>query len=132
MDENTANMQINPNVAVKLGDFGLAEIFSPEETNFTVDKCGLKDSFETTAPKVYNELFFDGMKSDIWSLGAILYKLSTGKCLYQIPDEQVDAGYYCTLNNKLAMHIEVHRLSKFFNKKMLQLIINMLNVNEQE
>ena len=123
---------INPQIAVKFADFGLAEVFHPNnKSNYKMDKWGLKDSFETTAPKVYNEQIYDEMKSDIWSLGVIFYIMSCGESLYTIP-EQHDAGYYCVAHSKLAMHIDVNQLSKYFNNKSVLLLTNMLNMNEHK
>eukprot|EP00486_Rosalina_sp_Unknown_P000329 CAMPEP_0201567258 /NCGR_PEP_ID=MMETSP0190_2-20130828/7672_1 /ASSEMBLY_ACC=CAM_ASM_000263 /TAXON_ID=37353 /ORGANISM="Rosalina sp." /LENGTH=340 /DNA_ID=CAMNT_0047987027 /DNA_START=209 /DNA_END=1228 /DNA_ORIENTATION=- len=63
------SVKIDSNIAIKIADFGLAEAFGPEVNNvyrFEMGKWGLKDSFETTSPNVYNELMFNGMKADIW------------------------------------------------------------------
>ncbi len=65
INENNVSVRINPNIAVKLCDFGLAEKYNPSTNDFNVNKWGLK---------VYDELLYDGMKSDIWSLGVILLK----------------------------------------------------------
>lgn len=72
------------------------------------------------------------MKADIWSLGCILYQLLCGKALYRIPDYQVDPGYYCILHQKLEMHLTIHKLDKYFNKKILSLIKGMLTINESK
>ena len=132
IDENNGNVTINPNVSVKIGDFGLAEIIHPSSESFIVSKWGLKDSFETTAPKVYDGMKFDGMKSDIWSLGCILFKMSAGMPLYSIPEKDEDSGFYSLCHGKMAMYVERHGLKKYFSKKVLSLIDNMLKIDENE
>lgn len=131
------SVTINSNIKIKLGDFGLSEVYEPYKyrdnfESFDMAKWGLKDSYTTTAPNVYKEEIYNGMKADIWSLGCILYQLSSGKHLYRIPDETVDPGFYCVQHGQLKVHLEINNLKKYFNNKTLSLIEGMLNIDESK
>jgi len=59
---------------VKVGDFGIARVLS-RDTHFAKTRLGtpLYISPEVCEDKPYNE------KSDIWSLGVVLYEMMTGR-----------------------------------------------------
>ena len=72
-DLKLANILINNDLVVKLGDFGFAKHF--EDNSLLQSYCGTPI---TMAPEIlkrekYNE------KCDIWSLGIILYQMIFGK-----------------------------------------------------
>eukprot|EP01083_Nonionella_stella_P232850 820964_1 len=130
VSDNDGTVCINPNLAVKIVDFGLSEIFRPSCTSFSVSKWGLRNSFDATSPELYAELPFDGMKNDIWSTGVILYQLLTGQLLYTIPDEEFDTGFYSIVHGKMEMYLHSQGLSKCFGKKSLHLMLGMLAIDE--
>jgi len=70
---------INPNVNIKICDFGLAEIFRKDSFRCT-KFCG-KTNYK--APEVYGKNgVFDARKADIWSLGITCIEMITGKPPY--------------------------------------------------
>jgi len=64
---------IDQNGNLKLADFGLASMIS--DGSHLVTSCG---SPNYAAPEVINGVSYDGMASDIWSCGVILYASLTG------------------------------------------------------
>ncbi|KAI8983021.1 kinase-like domain-containing protein [Pilobolus umbonatus] len=65
---------INGQPLLKITDFGLARIVDPNSPLLTT-RCG---SEEYAAPEIVQSKNYDGRKSDIWSLGIILYALLVG------------------------------------------------------
>ncbi|CAG8603971.1 27393_t:CDS:2 [Dentiscutata erythropus] len=59
---------------IKLTDFGLARFINPKSPLLTT-RCG---SEEYAAPELISASSYDGRKTDIWSLGIILYALLVG------------------------------------------------------
>ncbi|RIB11471.1 kinase-like domain-containing protein [Gigaspora rosea] len=59
---------------IKLTDFGLARFIDPKSPLLTT-RCG---SEEYAAPELISASSYDGRKTDIWSLGIILYALLVG------------------------------------------------------
>ncbi|CAG8496120.1 14107_t:CDS:2 [Cetraspora pellucida] len=59
---------------IKLTDFGLARFINPKAPLLTT-RCG---SEEYAAPELISASSYDGRKTDIWSLGIILYALLVG------------------------------------------------------
>ena len=136
-NKNDNTIRIDPNIYLKIVDFGLSEIFSPYNrinTNpFKCDKWGLKDSYQCTSPRVYNEFYYNAKKADIWSLGIILYKMLTNKFLYKLPNSREDEYFYYIEKNIIDMHLKINHLKKYINnKKILKLLNNMLNINENK
>mmetsp|Transcript_17564 Transcript_17564/g.28052 ORF Transcript_17564/g.28052 Transcript_17564/m.28052 type:complete len:467 (+) Transcript_17564:120-1520(+) len=132
LDEADGCYHVSSNIAAKIVDFGLAEKFCPGSNSQKVAKWGLKDSYSYTEPNMYAEFAFDGMKADIWSLGMILFQLSCGQRLCVLPAEDEDLGFRALCNGKIMDFLRTHRLKKYFSKKVLRLVGNMLDIDEQQ
>ncbi|KAI7906140.1 kinase-like domain-containing protein [Cokeromyces recurvatus] len=61
-------------MVLKITDFGLARVIDPKSP-LLVTRCG---SEEYAAPEIIKQENYDGRKTDIWSLGIILYTLLVG------------------------------------------------------
>lgn len=74
-DLKTLNIFLNKDNKIKIGDLGVAKILENMETDFATSKVGTPYylSPEVCEDRPYNS------KSDIWSLGCILYELCTLK-----------------------------------------------------
>ena len=74
-DLKTLNIFLNKDNKIKIGDLGVAKILENMETDFATSKVGTPYylSPEVCEDRPYNS------KSDIWSLGCILYEMCTLK-----------------------------------------------------
>ncbi|KAG9259766.1 testis-specific serine/threonine-protein kinase 6-like [Astyanax mexicanus] len=73
-DLKSENVLLTADNRIKLADFGLAFV-GEGFPNMTNTYCG---TLQYTAPEVILGLPYDPMKSDVWSLGVILYEMVTG------------------------------------------------------
>lgn len=71
-DIKPENILLDMNNNVKLADFGFSRHI--EENNLMSTPCG---SQFYAAPEIIKGLEYDGQKSDIWSLGVLLYAIAT-------------------------------------------------------
>jgi len=72
-DLKIENVLLDCNNNVRIADFGFSNYFKPPRLLETF--CG---SPQYAAPEIFNGKHYDGFKTDIWSLGIILYVLVTG------------------------------------------------------
>ncbi|XP_055330866.1 serine/threonine-protein kinase SIK1-like [Paramacrobiotus metropolitanus] len=72
-DLKAENLLLDSNMNIKLADFGFSNYFSPGEQLATW--CG---SPPYAAPEVFQGRKYSGPQTDIWSLGVVLYVLTTG------------------------------------------------------
>merc|ERR1712228_281414 len=122
---------INPNIKIKLCDFGLAEMFESKQKTFSdydeddeyaqndfkCDEHEIVDTENFCCPRMLHEETYDARKSDIWSLGIILYVLSLGlEPSINTESYQMNSNFY-------------HRRN-YVTQKMINLMRNMLNVDE--
>lgn len=71
-DIKPENILLDQNFNVKLADFGFSR--QVDENNLMSTPCG---SQFYAAPEIIKGLAYDGQKSDIWSLGVLLFAIST-------------------------------------------------------
>ncbi|KAK3083089.1 hypothetical protein FSP39_013688 [Pinctada imbricata] len=74
-DIKCENILLDDKSNVKLTDFGFSCPFD-EESSLLKTSCG---SYAYTAPEVIRSKPYDGFKSDIWSLGIILFAMVNGR-----------------------------------------------------
>ncbi|GAU88561.1 hypothetical protein RvY_01242 [Ramazzottius varieornatus] len=72
-DLKAENLLLDANMNIKLADFGFSNYFSPGKQLSTW--CG---SPPYAAPEVFQGRKYSGPQTDIWSLGVVLYVLTTG------------------------------------------------------
>lgn len=72
-DLKIENVLLDCNDNVRIADFGFSNYFKPPRLLETF--CG---SPQYAAPEIFSGKHYDGFKTDIWSLGIILYVLVTG------------------------------------------------------
>jgi len=125
---------VNPNIQIKLVDFGLSEMFKVDEAandNFSCNKFGITDKFHLSAPKVFREELYDARKADIWSVGIILYELATGIEPYKFQSVK-DQRFHMLKHGKLGELAAIKGKTNYINQKMLKLMVNMLSFREHE
>eukprot|EP01084_Bolivina_argentea_P193280 331630_1 len=118
---------IDPNIKIKLIDFGLAELFDPNSEFECVKYCGIT---AYKAPEVYRaKSIFYPRKADVWSLGVVLFCMAIGSPPYVKPCNRDDAYKYFIKTG------QIDRLLFQWNKhlcvtiKMLDLLKNMMKVD---
>eukprot|EP01084_Bolivina_argentea_P024836 46239_1 len=118
---------VDSNVQIKVVDFGLAEIF--KEGHFVCNKHGITDKHHLNAPRVFLEELYDARKADVWSLGVLLYELSTGIEPYS---SVIDTDFRRIKKQKLKQLIVFRDKTKFVTPKMLHLICLLLRFEARE
>ena len=150
IDDNNGKVTINPKISVKVGDFGLSECFKstsfedednkyfefdsgfPEKIGrFHCLKTGITDTQQYKPPKVFKGEVYDARKSDVFSLGIILFQLCTGKLPYKYPNKQ-DFGFECVKDKKIGQWLKEKNLAKYVPTKCISLLNHMLNMRESK
>merc|ERR1719273_2820759 len=120
---------INPNVQIKICDFGLAEMFEADPVTkqrcFECTKfCG-KTNYK--APEVYaKQGVFDARKADVWSLGVVLFCMLVGSPPYNKPIA-TDQAYLYIKNGIIDQLLFQWERNHFITVKVLSLLHSMLN-----
>eukprot|EP01083_Nonionella_stella_P013805 38834_1 len=131
-DSKDPMFTINPNVQIKICDFGLAEIFNAKkkENAFRCTKyCG-KTNYK--APQVYGKKkVFDARKADIWSLGVVLFCMLVGSPPYNRPVDS-DQAYLYIKNGIIDQLLFQWERNHFITVKVLSLLHCMLCYDESK
>jgi len=128
-DGNEMVFSINPNVQIKVCDFGLAEMFEADPVTkkrcFGCTKfCG-KTNYK--APEVYAKAgVFDARKADVWSLGVVLFCMLVGSPPYNKPIA-TDQAYLYIKNGIIDQLLFQWERNHFITVKVLSLLHSMLN-----
>lgn len=149
-NDKNDKVNINPKISVKVGDFGLAEIFKcssyeekdneyfefdsgdPDKINpFHCLKTGITDTQQYKPPKVFKGEVYDARKSDIFSLGIVLFQLCVGYFPYKYPNKE-DFGYVCVKDRKIDIWLKNKNISQYVPSKCVSLLHSMLNMTESK
>ena len=82
-DLKIENILLDKSGKIKLIDFGLATLYSPEPTAALLTNCG---SVYFAAPELLNKQHYQGPEVDVWALGVILYVMLCGKMPFEDRD----------------------------------------------
>ena len=103
-DIKPENIFISNNMEIKIGDFGISKQLNLYKTHLTTKNCA--GTYYYIAPEILNNGIFNE-KSDIWSLGCIIYELFTlniyFKDLYSKKIRKINSDIY---NNKWQILID--------------------------
>jgi NIMA (never in mitosis gene a)-related kinase len=118
-DIKPENIFLDSNQMVKLGDFGLSRVLNQHSQNdFASTYVGTPFYM---SPELVNEIAYD-TKSDIWSLGCVVYEL----CALQPPFQ---ANSQQALYNKISSG-KVQRLPSRYSDDLDMLVKSMLQLNQ--
>ena len=118
-DLKPENIMIDAEGHAKISDFGLSK-FITGKSNLTSTACG---SPCYTSPEVISDAPYDPIKSDMWSVGVILYAMVTG----QLP---------WTKRNKIQLFQQIRSADYFIpttlSMPLQSLIKNLMNKNPDD
>ena len=114
-DLKSANVFLNSDDSVKLGDMNVSKVASKEGLNFTQTGTPYYAS-----PEVWRDEPYD-IKSDIWSLGCVLYEMITLKPPFQASSMKGLFKRVCTG--------KIQRIPKNYSVDLWTIVKSMLNVN---
>ena len=100
LDIKTDNIMIDKKFKPIIIDFGFAEQFKDEP--IFIDGKGTR---EYICPEMWESKKYNGIKSDIFSLGVVLFKLVTGKFGFESAKED-DKSYELIRNGKFSEYLE--------------------------
>ena len=130
-DLKPENIFINENMNIKIGDFGISKQFESYKAQIKKNKFGKNDY---VAPEILNNEIYNE-KSDIWSLGCILYELFNLSIYFKdkLFDEikKINSDIY---NNKWQILIDSllqpDYKKRFDINQVIQFLENELNNND--
>ncbi|XP_049328398.1 testis-specific serine/threonine-protein kinase 6 [Astyanax mexicanus] len=121
-DLKSENVLLTADNRIKLADFGLAFV-GEGFPNMTNTYCG---TLQYTAPEVILGLPYDPMKSDVWSLGVILYEMVTG----DLPFDTTNVRKLLELQHEPLPRVNLLCLRG--GQSCYDLLCKMLQVNPQD
>eukprot|EP01084_Bolivina_argentea_P119299 211537_1 len=153
---------INPKIQIKLGDFGVSEIFkaNEEKISFKCTKHHLSlDNEEYLAPQIQDNQIYNAKAADIWGLGILIYTCLTGESvlnynnysgqmmnlyatgklkLFDFASNNSVCEWTFSLfwmfsdKDKFKIHLQKNKLMKYFNNNTFSLLIGLLNLKEEK
>eukprot|EP01084_Bolivina_argentea_P211073 359103_1 len=132
---------VNPSISIKLGDFGVAEVFENAhmKDGFVCDKTDLSVDCAYLAPNVYAEQPYDARSADTWAFGMIMFESLTDEPLYDPMEvlssehsefETLSSGYGALRNGNLKQYLLNYKRGKRLNANSMELLLNLLCIDE--
>ncbi len=99
-DLKPGNLRITQNGTLKILDFGLAERFDPTKDAASLETVTINMTLTGTLPYMAPEQFagVSDQRSDLWSVGAVLYEMATGQLLF--PEAKIHEVRDAILNSR--------------------------------
>lgn len=116
-DLKPENILVDFNHTIKLSDFGWSVQLQNNNKRSTI--CGTLDYL---SPEMINSVSYD-FKSDVWSLGVLIYELLVGVPPFEHADRNV--------TYKKIVRLDYH-FPKFINSDAQDLIVRLLKINPNE
>merc|ERR1719361_154587 len=137
IEKPDGSVKVNPEIGVKIIDFGVAELFDIERGSFDCMKNRLTiDNGAYVAPKVFANDIYDARSADIWSLGMILYQMSVGEKPYEPEDvwDGYEADAYLALKHgRLRKWLKMNNLARCFKgNSVMELLGSLLEFEEEK
>ena len=124
LDLHASNIQFDKDYNIKIIDFGLSQQFKKGDGKISVKGAGFR------CPEMYFKKSYNGIKADIFSLGAMAFTLVTSKMGFNY-DLINDRGFY--------KYIKENKIEKYWDKALSngstvsnefkELYISMVNYN---
>ncbi len=107
-DLKPGNLRINEEGNLKILDFGLAEIVDPSTDIASLETVTLNMTLTGTLPYMAPEQFggVSDPRTDLWSTGAVLYEMATGKLPFQ--ETQLQQLRDAIMNNEPTRPAEIN------------------------
>eukprot|EP01084_Bolivina_argentea_P142888 250990_1 len=149
VNKKDGSIDIDSDVEVRIRSFASSEIFKSKYNNngpetaddekgaimndkmFYCSKEGLTDDPLFTAPQMWDGDVYDARKADTWSLGVIIFWMSTGIGPYRYHNTKRDPGYFALKHKMIDKHLKVNKLKTFINDSLILLLHGLLDLNEQ-
>lgn len=118
-DLKPENLLLGKNMQLKISDFGFARYVS-ESDNLAKTTCG---SPCYSSPEAFSGKPYDAFKSDVWSIGVILYAMTTGQLPWKKATRkrlfaQIRAGDY--------------EVPRYLSEELTEAIHSLMRVNPDE
>ena len=133
-DLKPENIFMNENMTIKLGDFGISKQFDSYKTHtLTINKTGTEFY---AAPEIIDDGIYNE-KSDIWSLGCIIYELFHLQIYYKDAIRRkiknIDSEFYNNKWQKLIDSLLESDYKKRFNiYQVIKYLEEELNIKEKD
>lgn len=119
LDIKASNVMVDYNGRVKLIDLGNGQIIGTVN-GLTRLVNVYKSTLGENAPEVLNHRPYDGKKADIWSVGALMFQLITGKTAFSTSDFRNNLLTDEFIIERIDSSCEISELAKDLTKQLLK------------